>query len=75
MRIRRPQSGPSDHLETPAQPGGSAARPDIEAGQAGSSSGSAPSHTLKPHPSLTAMARLIGRQFAREATRKGGSDA
>ena len=72
MRIRRPQSGPSDHLETPAQPGGSAARPDIEGGQAGS--GSVSSHTLQPHPSLTAMARLMGRQFAREATRKGGSD-
>ena len=73
MRIRRPQPGPMDPIKTPDLPGGSAARPDIEGGQTGS--GSVSSFTLKPHPSLTAMARLMGRQFAREATRKGGSDA
>ena len=72
MRIRRPQPGPTDPSKTPEPPGGGAARPDIEGGQA--ATGSVPSHTPKPHPSLTATARLLGRQFAREATRKGGSD-
>lgn len=72
MRIRRPQPGPTDPIKTPAPPGGSAARPDIEGGQAGS--GSVSSHTLKPHPSLTAMARLLGRQVAREASDAGGSN-
>ena len=72
MRIRRPQPGPTDPIKTPALPGGDVARPDIEDGQAATSS--VPSHTPKPHPSLTALARLLGSQFARNASSKGGGD-
>jgi len=70
MRIRHPKPGPLDHRKTPAQPGGGAARSDIEAGQ--TTTGSALSHTPKAHRALTELARILGRQFAREATRKGG---
>ena len=72
MRTRRPQPGPTDPIKTPAQPGGGVARTDIESGQA--ATGSVPPRALKPHPSLTAMARLLGRQVAREASDTGGSN-
>jgi hypothetical protein len=72
MRTCRPQPGPSDPIKTPAQPGGGAARPDIEGEHA--ATGSVPSRAPKPHPSLTAMARLLGRQVAREAADTGGSN-
>lgn len=72
MRSNRPQPGPTDPSKTPALPGGGAVRPDIEGGQAGT--GSVPPHAPKPHPSLTGMARLLGRQFARDASIKGGRD-
>jgi hypothetical protein len=70
MRTRRPQPGPTDPIKTPTLPGGGVARTDIESGQA--ATGSVPPHASKPHPSLTAMARLLGRQFARDASSQGG---
>ena len=68
MRIRRPKPGPLDPTKTLAtEPGGGTARserepvtPDLP-------------HTSANHPSLTALARLLGRQFAGNATRKGGA--
>ena len=72
MRSHCPQPGPTDPIKTPAQPGGGAARPDIEGGQAATRS--SPRQPLKAHSALTALAKLLGRQFARDASIKGGRD-
>ena len=72
MRIRRPKPGPTDPNKTPELPGGEVARPASESGK--TANGSAPSHDPNSYSSLTELARILGRQFAREATRKGGSD-
>ena len=72
MRIRRPKLGPPDHTKTPAQPGGGAAHLDPMSGDA--ATGSMPPHHPKSHPSLIALAKLIGRQTARDAARTGGGD-
>lgn len=72
MRSHRPQPGPTDPIKTPAQPGGGAARPDIEGGQA--ATGSTSPQSLKTQSALTELARLLGRQFARDASSKGGCD-
>ena len=72
MRAHRPKPGPTDHSKTPAKPGGEVARPASGSGKTANSS--APSHDPKSHSALIQLARLLGSQFAREATSKGGSD-
>lgn len=72
MRTRRPKPGPTDPSKTPELPGDEVARPESESGK--TANGSVPSHDPKSHPALTKLARILGGQFAREATRKGGSD-
>lgn len=70
MRSNRPQPGPLDPRKTPAQPGGGAAHSDPTSGTVGTTS--VPPHAPENHPSLIALARLLGHQLARKTTRDGG---
>jgi hypothetical protein len=72
MRTHRPQPGYTAPKEPSAQPGRSAARPD-RANGAGPTNSARP-HATKVHPNLTALARMLGRQTARDASSKGGRD-
>jgi len=72
MRIRRPMLGPLDPTKTLAtEPGGGAARSERE--PVTPNLPNLQPDTSANHPSLTALARLLGRQFAGNATRKGGA--
>ena len=72
MRIRSPQPGTTDPSKTLAQPGGGAAHSNPANGT--SATNSASPQPLKTHPTLISLARLLGRQVAREASDTGGTN-
>lgn len=72
MRNHRPQPGPLDPKEPPAQPGFGATHSVPANGTP--LTNSVPPTVPKNHPSLIKLAQLLGRQVARNASNNGGTD-